>query len=127
MSEWNLWAGWAGMIGGLVSGAMIGLFFHRAEFAGGYGSFRRRLLRLGHIAFFGLGIINVLFALTVSAAGIVVAYQRLASASLVAAVFLMPLVCFLTAWRAWFRHAFALPVVCVAIALVLMLQGVLTQ
>ena len=61
------------------------------------------------------------------AAGIVPAYQRLASASLAVAVFLMPLVCFLTAWREWFRHAFALPVVCVAIALVLMLQGVLTQ
>jgi len=31
---------------------------------GGYGSWPRRMLRLGHIAFFGLGIINLAFALT---------------------------------------------------------------
>ena len=31
---------------------------------GGYGSFRRRLARLGHISFFGLGFLNLLLAFT---------------------------------------------------------------
>jgi uncharacterized protein YjeT (DUF2065 family) len=39
----------------------------------------------------------------------------------------MPLVCFLSAWRKLFRHAFALPVTLVAIALILMLEGVLSS
>ena len=117
-------AGWTGMFFGLLSGALIGLFFHEEAFAGGYGSFRRRLLRLGHIAFFGLGIINVIFSLTLTSTGVVLRSPGIASISLIAAAILMPLICFLTAWKKEFRHIFALPVVCAAIPLVLLLEGV---
>ena len=123
MPHWNMIAGWAGMVLGLIAGAVIGLFIHRDSFAGGYSSYRRRMMRLGHVAFFALGIINVLFALTLSATHVVLAYPRLASLSLIAGAALMPLVCYLTAWKTPFRHAFALPVICVAVTLVLMLQG----
>lgn len=123
MAQWNLWAGWTGMVFGLVSGALIGLKFHREDFAGGYASFRRRMLRIGHLAFFGLGIINVLFALTLTSSGVPLRYPAIASASLAAAVFLMPVVCFLTAWQKPFRHIFPLPVILVAVSLLLLLEG----
>ena len=42
-------AGWLGMLLGVVSGAVIGLFFHREDWMGGYQSCRRRLSRLRHI------------------------------------------------------------------------------
>lgn len=122
-----MWAGWSGMILGLLSGAVIGLRFHDESFAGGYASFRRRMLRLAHVAFFALGIINVLFSLTLTSISVELSYPLLASASLGLAVFVMPLVCFLSAWRKLFRHAFALPVTLVAIALILMLEGVLSS
>lgn len=32
---------------------------------------KRRMLRLGHIALFGLGIVNILYGLTVKSAGLV--------------------------------------------------------
>ena len=124
MPHWNLVAGWTGMVLGLIAGAVIGLFIHQESFAGGYGSYRRRMMRLGHVAFFALGIINVLFALTLSTTEVVLSYPRLASSSLIVGAALMPVVCYLAAWKTPFRHAFALPVVCVAITLVLMLQGV---
>lgn len=127
MAQWNLWAGWTGMMFGLVSGAVIGLKFHREDFAGGYASFRRRMSRLGHLAFFGLGIINVLFALTLTSSGVVLSYPVVASASLAAAVFLMPIACFLTAWKKPFRHVFPLPVILVAVSLVLLLEGLVRQ
>ena len=127
MAHWNLWAGWTGMMFGLVSGAIIGLQFHREEFAGGYPSFRRRMLRLGHLAFFGLGIVNVLFALTLTSSGVALRYSAIASASLAAAVFIMPAVCFLTAWKKPFRHLFPLPVVLVATALILLLESLVKQ
>ena len=117
-------AGWAGMFFGLLSGALIGLFFHEEAFAGGYGSFRRRMLRLGHIAFFGLGIINVIFSLTLTSTGVILRSPGIASISLIAAAILMPLICFLAAWKKAFRHIFALPVVCAAIPLILLLEGV---
>ncbi len=107
----NLIAGWASMVAGALSGAGLGLFFHQDQWLGGYQSFRRRLLRLGHIAFFGLGILNVLFALSVAAAPI--AHARFASVAFVVAVIAMPACCFLTAWRRGFRHLFPVPVAAV--------------
>lgn len=46
----NWQAGWPLVLAAFVTGALIGRAFHRHDFLGGYGSFRRRLLRLGHIA-----------------------------------------------------------------------------
>src|SRR3954451_12755656 len=59
-----LMTGWSGMLGGVVSGAVLGLFFHKENWMGGSASFRRRLARLGHISFFGLGFLNLLLAFT---------------------------------------------------------------
>ena len=53
---------WIGMLLGVVSGAIIGVYFTREDWMGGYGSHRRRLTRLGHISFFGLGFVNFFFA-----------------------------------------------------------------
>ena len=57
----NLLSAWIGVLAGFVSGALIGLKFHREDWLGGYTSHRRRMLRLGHISFFGLAVINVMF------------------------------------------------------------------
>ncbi len=109
MNSMNMTVGWLGFGAGAVSGALIGLRFHAEEWMGGYGAFRRRLLRLGHIACFGVGFLNVLFALSAvhPGAGAAVHWGGLALAWAQVA---MPLVCFLTAWRAEFRHLFSIPV-----------------
>jgi hypothetical protein len=106
----NLFAGWLCFLLGTISGALIGLRFHREDWLGGYQSFRRRLLRLGHIAFFGLGLINVLF---VSSASIAPSahFNHAASLLLAGGAATMPLVCFLSAWKPAFRHVFFVPVV----------------
>jgi hypothetical protein len=102
----NALAGWYGFLAGGISGAALGLFFHRESWLGGYGSFQRRLLRLGHIACFGLGLINLLFALTVPVRGVA---GDVGSALLVVGLITMPTNCFLTAtWRG-FRHLFFVP------------------
>ncbi len=104
----NLLAGWIGFLAGAATGALIGLFFHRDDWLGGYGSYPRRLIRLGHIACFGLGLINILFALTAVhlPPGPV---ARAASVLLIIGLITMPLTCFLTAWKKPFRHAFFIP------------------
>jgi len=114
----NLFAGWLCFLFGAISGAHIGLRLHREDWLGGYQSFRRRLLRLGHIAFFGLGFINILFALSASAPGMRDAFTDLASPLLVGGAATMPLVCFLSAWKPVFRHAFFIPVVLTAAGIV---------
>lgn len=102
----NLLAGWAGFLGGALSGVLMGLFFHRPEWLGGYASLRRRMVRLGHIAFFGLGLINLLFAVSATQAS---SEATLASRLLIVGLLTMPLNCFLTAARQSFRHLFFIP------------------
>lgn len=60
----NLLMAWTWILAGFASGAWLGLGFARETWLGGYSSFRRRLYRLGHIAFFGLGFVNLVFYLT---------------------------------------------------------------
>jgi hypothetical protein len=111
--RFNLVVGWTAMVAGAFSGAAIGLFFHEDGWLGGYASFPRRMLRLGHIAFFGLGMINVLLALSLAATQIPSAYARVASGGFALAAATMPACCFFTAWRRQFRHFFPIPVLAV--------------
>ncbi len=113
----NWQCGWWLVLAGFATGAIIGLSFHRDDFLGGYNSFRRRLVRLGHIALAALGIMNVVFSLSPwpppgSAMGMA------ASLCFVVGGITMPIACFLTAWREPFRHVFAVPVISLVLAVV---------
>ena len=119
----NLLAGWLGMLGGVASGAVIGLFFHREDWMGGYTSFRRRMTRLGHISFFGLGFLNMMFALTASMVALPPLALRLASLGLILGAVTMPVCCFLSAWRKPLRHLFPIPVAGLSIGIVALLAG----
>ena len=106
----SLRAGWLGMLGGVLSGALIGLFFLRNDWLGGYGSQPRRLVRLGHISFFGIGLLNLFYGLSLSPLGIPVDSARWGALALAVALVSMPSCCFLTAWRQTMRHLFPIPV-----------------
>ncbi|MBL8399414.1 MAG: hypothetical protein JNL84_14935 [Candidatus Accumulibacter sp.] len=108
LNHMNLWAAWIGILLGMLSGALIGLFFHHQAWLGGYDSWRRRLLRLGHISFFGIAFLNLAFASTFNL--VTGDPPAFAAWSLLAGAVLMPAVCFLAAWRQPFRHLFFLPV-----------------
>ena len=118
----NWQAGWLLILASFATGAAIGLFFHRDDFLGGYQSFPRRLLRLGHIALAALGAINVLFSLSPWPPA-VTGLSSAASLCFVVGGVAMPSVCFLTAWRRPFRHLFALPVVTLVLAALLTYIG----
>ena len=90
---------------------------------GGYSSFRRRLTRLGHISFFGLGFINFFFAISHELAGVAPALALPAAVAFTIGAASMPTCCFLSAWRKPFRHLFFIPVTGVAAGIVLTLVG----
>lgn len=119
----NLLAGWIGMLCGVVSGAAIGLFFHRDAWMGGYDSFRRRLVRLGHISFFGLGFVNLFFGVTLRTGAFSVAAARVGSVGMIVGLATMPVCCFLAAWRKPLRHLFPIPVLGVLVGIVALLAG----
>lgn len=117
MNDINAISAWLCMAGGVLSGAAFGLFFHDARWLGGYASWQRRLVRLGHISFFGIGLLNLCYALTIHGLHWP-APPPAVSLALAAAGVLMPATCFLAAWRISLRHLFALPVGCVLVGIV---------
>jgi hypothetical protein len=116
----NWYAGWGLLLAAFVSGAGIGLMFHDESFWGGYGSFRRRIARLGHISLAALGMLNLLFAVTVAQRS---AQAQVASILLIVGAVTMAGTCFLTGWRTFFRHLFFIPVLSLVSAVVLVLLG----
>ena len=114
----NLYAAWIGFLLGALAGATAGLFFDRENWLGGYADWRRRMVRLGHISFFGIGLLNLGFYLTVEAVGIQEGIRIPAILLMVGAV-AMPLVCYLSAYRKGFRHLFFVPAGAVTLALAL--------
>ena len=115
----HLFAAWAGFVCGVLSGAVVGLLFHKDDWLGGYSSYPRRLLRLGHISFFGLGLLNALFAVTVALVPFNELTARIASLGLLIGAITMPLCCFASAWRKPLRVFFPIPVVSVLIGTLL--------
>ena len=118
----NIFAAWAGILAGLIAGVAQGLFFHRDDWLGGYDSWPRRLMRLGHVSFFGIAFLNLAFAWTTKQTGWRPPWA-LPSVMLAAAQGLMPLVCYLAAWRQGLRRLFFLPVTCVLVGIVGLLAG----
>ncbi|HZP25867.1 MAG TPA: hypothetical protein VFB90_02350 [Dehalococcoidia bacterium] len=121
--ELNLMAGWSAIGMGFLSGALMGLRFARAEWLGGYASLRRRLVRLGHIAFTALGFVNIGFALSLQAVPIGAPWREIASLSFIVGAGAMPLVCFLAAWRDQLRALFPVPVISLLLGVVSLLVG----
>ena len=97
---------WIGMLLGVASGAIIGLFFHREDWMGGYSSFWCRLTRLGHISFFGMAFVCMAFALTHYILKLHPPWAGWVCVSFVVGAIAMPSCCFLTAWRKPFCHFF---------------------
>ena len=117
--------GWVWILAGFLSGLVLGLFFQRDDWLGGYGSFRRRLIRLGHISFLGLGILNILFALSAPRIHLAPGPLALASRALLVGAVTMPLCCGLMAWRRGFHLLFGIPVASLVLGVVLVVRGIL--
>lgn len=116
----NLYAAWIGLLLGCLAGAGPGLFFHRGDWLGGYPSWPRRMIRLAHISFFGIGGLNLGFVLTARSLQWQTGLETPAWLFLIGAV-AMPAVCYLSAWRIVFRHLFFIPASAVTLGVALVL------
>lgn len=109
--EHNELFGWVWITLGFLTGTILGMFFHREGWLGGYASFPRRMVRLGHISLVALGVLNVLFAITAGRAGLTGDWVRVASGGMVLGGVTMPLSCAVVAWRRSAHLVFILPVI----------------
>lgn len=103
-------AGWLLVSLGFLSGALLGAGFARPGFLGGYDAWKRRLLRLGHIALVALGVLNILFAMSAARIGLPAPWPGLAALGFLAGGVLMPACCVVAAFRPAGVPLFAAPV-----------------
>lgn len=107
----NLLCAWLGILLGFISGLVFGLFFQNENWLGGYGCFKRRMYRLGHISFFGLAIVNFMFYLTGPAFAANSALALIAARAFIIGAIAMPVCCLLMAHFPRTRLLFAIPVI----------------
>lgn len=115
----NIALGWTGVVVGLLIGLVVGLWAFDGpapapEHLADYGSTQRRLLRLSHIAWIALGLINVLLGTTALAEPARVP-QWTRTCMNVGAVFL-PLTLLVAVWLPPAKYLMALPACCVLAA-----------
>ena len=89
-------------------------------------SWKRRMVRLGHISFFGIGFINLCYVFSLERLS-PVGPSRLPSILLIIGAVTMPAVCYLSAYRRSFRHFFFIPAGSVIFGVALFLFGELLR
>jgi hypothetical protein len=114
----HILAAWIGVFLGVLTGAVFGLAFHRENWLGGYNSWTRRMLRLGHISFFGLALLNFMFSITAGLETLHGTLIRMGSVLFLVGAVTMPITCFLSAWKKSFKTLFPVPVASICGALV---------
>ena len=112
----NITAAWIGFALGCISGAIPGLYFHKQDWLGGYTSWPRRLIRLGHISFFGIGFLNLGLGLTGKMIGVT---SPAASILMLIGALTMPSICYASAFRPAFRNLFFIPAGSILLSIVL--------
>ena len=119
----SLYVAWLGLTAGIVSGVVMGLFFLKEDWLGGYNSHPRRLIRLGHISFFGLAFLNLAFAGTLTIVPFAIGPAWIIGLCLAAGAITMPLCCLLCAWRKRLHVFFPIPVASLLVAVTLIFQA----
>jgi hypothetical protein len=130
--ESNRAVGWASLAIGIATGLVMGLWsfdgpLPTPAWLGEYADTPRRLARLGHIAFIGLGTLNILLARELSESALTLSARRLASQAMNLGNVLLPLTLFAAAaWRPA-KYAMAVPASAVFVALCLAAWGARRQ
>jgi hypothetical protein len=122
--EWNRRVGWLSTCLGAISGSIMGLWSFDGPlpvpgWLGEYDHTSRRLARLGHIAFFGLGILNVLVARELRWSGFGHWSRRTAAWAMNFGNVFLPLTLFAAAAYRPLKFAMGAPVFAILLALVL--------
>ena len=126
----NRVVGWISFALGAATGLILGLWSFDGPMAvpqwlGDYGDTSRRLARLGHIAFFGLGILNLLLARELPELGLRAGGRRAASVAMNFGNIFLPLILFAAAAYRPLKYLMPIPAVAVTVAMTLAAWGAL--
>jgi len=126
--RWNRLIGWASAAMGACTGLIMGLWSFDGpvmvpDWLGDYYETSRRLARLGHIAFFGLGILNLLLARELPSLALGDRAKRAASLTMNFGNVFLPLTLFAAAAYHPMKYLMSVPATSVLVALLFAAYG----
>ncbi len=119
----NVKFGWCWLSLGVLQAMVIGLFAFNQDWLGGYTSLTRRLLRLSHISFMALPLLNVLYGHCLDSANLWLKAKKIGSYAMIIAGVSMPTICLLSAVNEFFQLFFFIPASTFAAAVMIMAVG----
>ena len=119
----NILFGWIWMCFGFVAGMLMGLWAEKENWLGGYGSLTRRYLRLGHIAFIALAIINILYGRELDSVNISDNLKHVGSYLMLFGAAGIPLVCIFAAFWRKIKYVLPFPASALLIGTVILVIG----
>lgn len=126
----NRKVGWVSLVVGAVTGLIMGLWSFDGpvsvpQVVGDYDALSRRLIRLGHIACFGLGILNILIARELPQAALADNTKKLASRAMNFGNIFLPTTLFAGATIRPAKYLMSFPAVAITVALIITAYGLL--
>ena len=123
--EVNILFGWAWMCVGFISGMTLGLWAEGEKWLGGYASITRRYLRLAHVAFVALSVINILYGKELGSVALTTHIKSIASALMIFGAAGVPIVCISAAFYRKAKYFLPLPALAVLIGTAILVIGMI--
>ena len=122
----NILFGWAWMCIGFVSGMTLGLWAEGEQWLGGYASVTRRYLRLAHVAFIALSVINILYGKELGSVALPSHIENIGSALMIFGAAGVPLACISAAFFRKTRYLLPLPASALLIGTIILIIGLVS-
>jgi len=122
----NISFGWIWILVGLLVGAIMGMWSFNGPMpspVGDYTSLPRRMLRLSHIAFIALAIINILYGYEIDKIKIKDKLKRICSKCMIYGAVLMPIVLIAAVFFEPLKYLTMIPAALIMIAVAIMVKG----
>ena len=109
----NILFGWAWMCLGFIFGMTLGMWAEGEKWLGGYASIARRYLRLAHVAFIALSVINILYGKELGTIALPAHIKNIGSYLMIFGAAGVPLTCISAAFFRKTRYFLPLPALAV--------------
>ena len=122
----NISFGWVWILAGLLVGAFMGMFAFNGPLpspVGDYASLPRRMLRLSHIAFIALAIINILYGYEIDKVSLKEKTKKVGSLFMILGAILMPIFLIIAVFFEPAKYLTIIPAVLLILAIFIIVVG----
>ncbi len=123
IGDTNIIFGWVWMCFGFIFGMTLGIWADGEKWLGGYASVARRYLRLGHVAFIALPIINILYGKELPLVDLSDSMKYIGSYLMIFGAVGVPITCVSAAFIRKTRYFLPLPASAILIGTIILVIG----